>query len=470
MIRDLHEYIAYLEGKKRLLKVKDEVNPELEITGFTDKANRDSRYRSSTLLFENVKGYDIPVATNLFGHASTLQELFGGKGIEGLINSAMSQKLDVNILKGAKMLLSSKPKVIRKTLSNYEGCESLDALPILKSWPKDGSRYITFPLVISKSPINAQLNVGVYRMQVYDGTTTGMHWQSQKGGAIHSAEALEKNAILNVSVAIGSDPYNMIAGVMPLPPGINEFAVAGMLRGSRTLLMENGEYPPVPLNSEFIINGHVDPAETRMEGPFGDHTGYYSLPEPYNVFHIDKIYMKKKAIYPASVVGYPWHEDAVIGTFIVEYFKPFIKSVNGSIQDVYLPPEGLFNNVCFVSIKKRFPGEAKKAMFSLLGMGQLSFTKILAVFDEDINIRDFGEVIWAIATRVEPERDIEIIRYTTTDSLDHTSRLTALGSKLLIDATKKRKEEGFPREWPETLSIPKEVMEKVEKTWARMKR
>ncbi|MFI5412621.1 MAG: UbiD family decarboxylase domain-containing protein, partial [Candidatus Micrarchaeales archaeon] len=240
--------------------------------------------------------------------------------------------------------------------------------------------------------------------------------------------------------------------------------------GSQTVLMKNGKYPSVPANSEIIINGYVDPKEKRMEGPFGDHTGYYSIAEEYPVFHIESIHLKKDPVYAASVVGYPWHEDAVIGQFLFDFMKPIIKATNESITDVYLPPEGIFTNMCFVSIKKRFPGEAKKVMFSILGLGQLSFTKIIVVFDDDIDIRNLQKVTWALATRVEPQRDVQIITNATADSLDHTTNLPSFGSKMLIDATKKTKAEGYAREWPDTITLPKDLVDEVEKKWTLLKK
>ncbi len=266
-------------------------------------------------------------------------------------------------------------------------------------------------------------------------------------------------------MSIGSDPYNIISAVAPLPHGMNEFVFSGIARGSSTILMENGKYPPVPANSEIIINGYVDPVEKRMEGPFGDHTGYYSIPEECNVFHVESVYMKKKPIYAASVVGYPWHEDAVIGKFLLEYMKPLIKMANESIIDIFLPPEGVFTDLCFISIKKRFPGEAKKAMFSVLGLGQLSFTKIIIAFDEDIDIRNQSAVMWALSTRIDPERDIQIIKNTANDTLDHTSNVPSFGSKVMIDATRKGKAEGYNREWPQTISMPEDIIKEVEKKW-----
>lgn len=465
MIKDLRDYIEYLSRKGRLVDVNATVNVDLEVSAFTDIAGKANRYESKSLLFHNVKGYDIPIATNLFGSTSTLNELFKAPYISELLSGMKSQRFNMSLIKGAKTLLSAKPKIVKNDIRNYTKQESLSGLPILKVWPNDAGKFITLPMVITRSLNDSSLNVGIYRMQVYDEATTGMHWQAQKGGAIHSQEAQEEKKNLDVSVAIGSDPYNIVSAVAPLPVGMSEFAFSGIARGSSTILMENGKYPPVPANSEIIINGYVDPNEKRIEGPFGDHTGYYSIPEECDVFHIEHVYVKKKPIYAASVVGYPWHEDAVIGKFLLEYMKPMIKLVNESIVDIYLPPEGAFTNLCFISIKKRFPGEAKKAMFSILGLGQLSFTKMIIAFDDDIDIRDQSSVMWALSTRVDPERDIQIIKNTATDTLDHTANISAYGSKVMIDATKKGKAEGYNREWPQTISMPKSIIKEVEKKW-----
>ncbi len=473
MIKDLPDYLAYLEKRNRLLRVQGNVSADLEITAFTDRANREKRYESKSLFFTSVDGYDIPVVTNLFGSTNTLRELFQGSyatEILGNMHAFKSQRKAPSLLKGAKMFMSAKPKAVPSQLSKYRKLKDLGDLPILKVWPNDAGRFITLPLVITESPRDGTVNVGIYRMQVFDNTLTGMHWQSQKGGAIHASEAKELGKTLNVAVAVGTDPYNIVSAITPLPIGMNEFSFSGVIRGSSTVLMKNGKYPAVPANSEIVINGWVNPSETRMEGPFGDHTGYYSIPEKYPVFHIDAIYAKKKPIYSASVVGFPWHEDAVIGQFLFDFLKPALKSMNESITDIYLPPEGIFTNMCFVSIKKRFPGEAKKAMFSVLGMGQLSFTKIIAVFDDDINIRDLSQVMWALATRIDPQRDVQIIQDATADSLDHTTDMPAFGSKMLIDATKKTREEGYKREWPATIGLPKDLVKEVERKWESLRK
>lgn len=467
MIRDLRSYLYYLSKSGKLGTINGSVSQDLEISAITDKENRERRYEGRTLLFNNVDGYDIPVATNLMGSMSVLRDLFSGFGVADFLSNLYYSR-DVSLIKGAKTLLDSKPKIVKGGFKGYRKLGSLDELPILKTWPKDAGRYITLPLVITESPKENSTNVGIYRMQVFDSETTGMHWQSQKGGAIHALEAKEVGEHLNVSVVIGTDPFNIISAVAPLPHGINEFSFAGVARKSKTELLDCGDYPSVPANSEIIINGYVDPGERREEGPYGDHTGYYSIMEPTYVFHIKNIYAKENPIYAASVVGFPWSEDCTAGQFLMEYLKPMLRLVNPNITDIYLPPEGAFTNMCFIKVKKRFPGDAKKAMFSVLGLGQLSLTKVVVAFDEDIDIRDLGNVVWAISTRVDPERDIQIIKGTATDTLDHTSNTSALGSKMLIDATKKAEEDGYKRKWPDTLVPDKELAKEIDKKWKQI--
>jgi 4-hydroxy-3-polyprenylbenzoate decarboxylase len=467
MIADLRGYLGYLSSKSRLVEVSERVSTDLEISAMTSIAGKESPHHSKSLLFKNVEGYDMPVATNLFGSVDTISELFSDARIPELITGIMHPKGGAgNMLRGAKVLIDSMPKVAGFSSRNYDRLSSLDELPIIKAWPKDAGRFITLPLVITKGQ-DGSTNVGIYRMQVFDDMTTGMHWQAQKGGAIHAHDARQAGKTMPVSVTIGTDPFNMVSAATPLPQGINEFAFAGMARRSRTQLVKNGDYPPVPANSEIILYGEVDPSEKRVEGPFGDHTGYYSIPEPANVFHIKEIYAKKNAVYAASVVGHPWHEDASIGLFMMDYLKPMVSMVNDSITDIYLPPEGLFTHVCFIKVNKRFPGEARKAMFTVLGLGQLSFVKMVVAFDDDIDIRDYGSVLWAMASRVEPGRDIQIINGAPTDTLDHTANMPAYGSKVLIDATKKSAGEGYAREWPDTIAMTKEVLESAERKWRK---
>lgn len=468
MIKDLHDYIRHLSEKGMLLRVDAEVDPELEITAFTERASRTGSDESKTLLFNKVKGYDMPVVTNLFASYSMLSTLFGETQIGEIISSAFSKASGISLIKSAKALMDLKPKTVPFKKGRYEELDGLSRLPVPKVWPNDAGRFLTLPVVSTQSPVDGSANAGIYRMQVFDSFTTGMHWQAQKGGSIHASEAAAAKKRLNVSVAIGADPYSIISAVAPLPQGISEFAFSGIARGSRSILLSKEGYPPVPESSEIILYGYVDPSESRIEGPFGDHTGYYSIPEPANVFNIEEVYARKDPVYASSVVGHPWNEDAAISRFLLEYMKPAILAVNDSITDIYLPPEGVFTNLCFISVKKRFPGEAKRAMFSVLGLGQLSFTKMIAAFDPDIDIRDLRSVAWALSTRVDPERDMQIIGGVPTDTLDHTSNLSAYGSKVMIDATKKTRGEGYSREWPDTISLPASILEAVERKWKKM--
>lgn len=468
MIKDLNSYIDHLGKAGRLAKVGEESSTDIEISAMTNLESRERRNEARALLFERPSGYDMPVITNLMGSMSVLRGLFSGLDLPELI-SGMHGAGGMQMVKGARALMDSRPRVTVRGMRGFERLGSLDELPVLRVWPKDAGRFITLPLVITKSPKDGSTNVGIYRMQVHDSETTGMHWQAQKGGALHSLEAKDAGKMLNVSVAIGTDPYNIVAAVAPLPQGVNEFAFAGMARGAGTALMDCGEYPAVPANSEIVINGHVDPLESRTEGPFGDHTGYYSIPEPASVFHVDGIYARKGAVYAASVVGFPWNEDAVAGQFLMDYLKPMIRLVNGSITDIYLPPEGSFTNMCFISVKKRFPGDAKKAMFSVLGLGQLSVIKMLVAFDEDVDIRNMGSVMWAMSSRIDPDRDVQVLKGTPTDTLDHAAGLPAYGSKILIDATKKSAGEGYGRKWPEVISLSKELADEAERKWRRIR-
>ncbi len=467
MIKDLRGYIDYLSKSGMLGTLDSSANPELEISAITDRENREHRCESRSLLFSKAEGYDIPVVTNLMGSMSVLKRLFSGFGVADFLSSVYYAK-GMSMVNGARTLMDSRPKVARRGFAGYRKIRSLDELPILKTWPKDAGRYITLPLVITRSPKDGTTNVGVYRMQVFDGETTGMHWQVQKGGAVHASEAAELESQLNVSVAIGTDPFNILSAVAPLPHGINEFSFAGVARKAKTALLDCGDYPAVPANSEIIINGYVDPVEKRDEGPYGDHTGYYSIQEPTYVFHVKNIYAKKNPVYAASVVGFPWSEDCTAGLFLMEYLKPMLRLVNPNITDIYLPPEGAFTNMCFIKVKKRFPGDVKKAMFSILGMGQLSLTKTVVAFDDDIDLRDLGRVFWAISTRVDPDRDVQIIKGTATDTLDHASGSPARGSKMLIDATRKGRDDGYTREWPETLAPDKGLAKEIDRKWSQI--
>ncbi|HEU13159.1 MAG TPA: UbiD family decarboxylase, partial [Euryarchaeota archaeon] len=307
-------------------------------------------------------------------------------------------------------------------------------------------------VVITKDPENGSYNAGVYRMQVYDDETTGMHWQRQKTGYMHMLKAKKLGKTLDVAVAIGVNPSILFSAISPLPEGLNEMSFAGLLMNEEVDLVK-GETVDLlyPSNAEFVLEGYVDPDESRAEGPFGDHTGYYTPVEDYPVFHIKRIFHRKNPIYHATVVGRFWSEDAVIADAIQSIFLPFIKLQNQEIVDLYLPEEGVFNDLCIVSIRKSYPGQARKVAMSILSSGQLMFTKYVIVVDDDINVRDRREVLWAVSTRTDPARDVEIIGLSVADSLDHASIYNNAGGKMIIDATVKMPQEGFNRPWPRRI-------------------
>jgi 4-hydroxy-3-polyprenylbenzoate decarboxylase len=349
---------------------------------------------------------------------------------------------------------------------------NLDKFPILKCWPNDAGRFITLPVVITKDPETEELNAGMYRMQVFDGKTTGMHWQIHKHGALHFKKLAEKGEDkLEIAVAIGVDPTILYAATAPLPEGISEFMFAGFVRKERVKMVECETIDlQVPASAEIVLEGYVRANELRIEGPFGDHTGYYTPPEPYPVFHITAITHRENPIYHATVVGKPPMEDAWLGKTTERLFLPILKMMYPEIVDINLPIEAAFHNLAIVSMKKRFPGHAKKVMFALWGIGLLSLTKIVIVVDDDVNVHNLQEVIWAVTSRFDPARDITIIPNAPIDSLDHSTYKLNLGGKLGIDATKKWKEEGFEREWPNAVEMDGEVKRKIDEIWNELKK
>jgi 4-hydroxy-3-polyprenylbenzoate decarboxylase len=337
-------------------------------------------------------------------------------------------------------------------------------LPILKCWPLDGGRFITLPCVVTRDPDTGERNVGMYRIQIYDDKTTGMHWQLQKVGARHGRRYYETGTRMPVSIFIGGDPMFPFAATAPLPDGLDEFLLAGYLRKKSVELVkcETNDLE-VPANSDFVIEGYVDPTEPmRDEGPFGDHTGYYTLPEPYPVFHVTAITHRKDAVYPATIVGIPPMEDFYIGGASVKLFLPIFKMNFPEIVDIALPAEGVFHNLVFVSIKKTYPMQAYKIMHGLWGMGQMMFTKYIVVVDAGVNVHNTSEVLFHLTANTDPQRD-SIFTKGPSDVLDHATSEIAIGSKLGIDATKKIPGEGFKRAWPPLIKMDESVKAKVEK-------
>ena len=342
----------------------------------------------------------------------------------------------------------------------------LTHLPILKTWPGDAGPFITLPQVITRDPERGIRNVGMYRLQVFDGQTTGMHWHPHKGGALHFAHYQRLGKKMPVSVALGGDPLLTYLATAPLPDGMDEWTFAGLLRGQRIPIARGITNDlPVPAEADFVLEGYIDPSEPlKVEGPFGDHTGFYSPPEPFPVFHVTCITHRKNAIYPATVVGKPPMEDALLGKITERLFLPIIQKFLPEIVDLDLPIHGCFHNFVLVAIDKQYPGHARKVIHALWGLGQMMFSKFVIVFDKETNIHDYGEVLWRIGTQVDPKRDT-FLSEGPTDLLDHVSRFSCLGGKMGIDATRKWKEEGFHRPWPDEVAMPEKIVNLVTKKW-----
>ncbi|MCZ7382034.1 MAG: menaquinone biosynthesis decarboxylase [Candidatus Methanoperedens sp.] len=475
--KDLREFIEVLEKKGLLKRIKTEVSAELEITEILDRVVKNN---GPALLFENVKGYKHPVFANAFG---TMERMCLALGVNNLdeigerIRKLLEFEAPSSLWEGIKMIpkvaeiTSFPPKHVNsgpcKEVILKEGF-SLDDFPVLKCWPEDGGRFITLPLVFTKNQKTGKQNVGMYRMQVYDGKTTGMHWHIHKHGARDYADA-EGDGKIEVAVAIGADPAVVYSATAPLPDNIDEMMFAGFIRKKNVELVKCETVDLyVPAHAEIILEGYVDAGERRIEGPFGDHTGYYSLADEFPVFHITCITHRKNPIYHATVVGIPPMEDAYLGKATERIFLPLMKAQLPEIVDINLPVEAVFHNLCIVSIKKRYPGHAKKVMFALWGMGQMMFAKTIIVLDDDVNVQDMKEVLWATTTRMDPASDVTIIDMAPTDTLDHASPLPNLGSKMGIDATRKGVDEGFNREWPDALKMNGEVKTRIDTIWKEM--
>ncbi len=474
---DLREFIEKLESENELARIKREISPILEMS---EIATRVVKAGGKALLFENPKGYDVPVLMNAFGSERRMKLALEVQRFEDIGERMVSAfkfrpSSLTDALKGFGMLkdaMSFMPKKVSKAPCQEKEAESLEKFPILKCWPKDAGRFITLPVVITKDPETGELNAGMYRMQVYDGKTTGMHWQIHKHGAEHFRKIIEKGEDkIEVAVAIGVEPATLYAATAPLPEGFSEFMFAGFIRKKRVKLVECKTVDlMVPATAEIVLEGYVRVDELRVEGPFGDHTGYYTPPELYPVFHITHITHREDPIYHATVVGKPPMEDAWLGKATERIFLPFIKLICSEIVDINLPVEATFHNLAIVSIKKRYPGQAKKVMYALWGLGMLSLTKVIIVVDEDINVHNMSEVIWAVTSRFDPARDVVLLPPSPTDSLDHAAYIPNLAGKLGIDATRKMREEGYEREWPEVVEMSDDIKKRIDEFWEEIKK
>ncbi|WP_094550731.1 menaquinone biosynthesis decarboxylase [Petroclostridium xylanilyticum] len=470
--KDLQEFVQILEKKGLLKRIKVEVDAELEITEITDRVCKKG---GPALLFEKVKGSKYPVLMNAMGSYERMNLALGVNNLDDIAQEIRelikpSNYIGfVNKVKAAPKLLQLVnifPKKVSKAPCQEVVEEpNLDTLPVLKCWPGDGGRFITLPLVFTRDPESGNINMGMYRMQVYDQKTTGMHWHLHKDGRENFNRYKEKGNRMPVSVAIGADPAVIYSATAPLPKEISEYLFAGFLRKKPVEVVKCITNDiEVPAHAEFVLEGYVDLNELRVEGPFGDHTGYYSLKDKYPVFHVTCITHKKNPIYPATIVGKPPMEDCYIAKATERIFLPVLQMQNPEIVDINMPLEGVFHNCVIISIKKSYPGHAKKIMNTVWGMGQMMFTKMVIVVDHTVNPHDLSTVAWKVFNNIDAKRDVLIVDGPL-DALDHSSPLPHYGHKMGIDATKKWPEEGHNREWPEDVEMSKEIKELVDKKW-----
>ena len=474
-IESIQHFIDELEKAGELKRVKTEVDTNLEIA---EILRRVSYTDGPAVLFENVRDYEIPVLGNALGSIKRLEI-----GLETKDFSEIGQRIadmtkmeipsgvfnKIRKLPELSKMSESFPKLEKNgpVTDIINNSPTFDKIPILKSWPKDAGKFITFGLVATKHPETGVRNLGVYRIQIIDDTHALMHWQKHKRGAAHHDLLKEKNNKIEAAIIIGGEPATVFSAVAPVPEGLDKYLFAGITRkkGIKTVKCKTIDLE-VPANAEIVFEGYVDAMDVRDEGPFGDHTGYYTPKEPFPTFTLTGIMQRKNPVYLTTVVGKPILEDAYIGKVIERSFLPLIKMLHPEVVDFSMPPAGWFQGLAIVSIKKRYPGQAKKVMMGLWGMGQLALTKIIVVVDSDINVHNVNEVIWAITTRSDAARDTIIINNTPTDTLDPASPKVNLGSKLGIDATQKTLEEGFEREIQEEVKVDESTKEMVDSKWS----
>lgn len=479
---DLREFINALESRGMLKRIKTPVDCNLEITEITDRVSKMEGKKNVALLFENVKGYDMPVLMNAFGSMERLALAFGVNDIEEIPNElreilrlpyiSLQNKMDlIHIIPTAKRAINF-PKYVKKAPCQevvITDNPTLDKFPILKCWPQDGGPFITLPLVFTRNPKTGKRNVGMYRLQKYDGQTTGMHWHLHKDGASNyrAYQEMGKDKI-EVAVAIGTDPVITYAATAPLPRDIDEMVFAGFLRKKSVEMVKcktvNVE---VPACSEIVLEGYVNIGETRREGPFGDHTGYYSLADDYPVFHITCITHRKNPIYSATIVGKPPMEDCFLAKATERIFLPLLQQTLPEIRDINFPLEGVFHDCVMVSIKKTYPQQAKKVMHAIWGMGQMMFTKMIIVVDEHVDVQKEKEVWWRVFNNIDAKHDIVMVEGPL-DALDHSSPMAKWGTKIGIDATKTWPEEGHTREWPDEINMSDDIKKLVDAKWQEL--
>lgn len=475
---NLRQFLADLEREGELVRIAAEADPRLEITEIADRAMK-SPAGGKALLFEHPKNSAIPLLINAFGSRKRMRMALGAERLADIAEGYLAMFdpagnrsfLDkIKLLPKLKNLSDAMP---RETASGP--CQevvlerpSFLPFPIMTCWPGDGGPYITLPMVFTRDPDTGMRNCGMYRLQVFDETTCGLHWHIHKGGAEHYRRARRQGRRMPVSIAVGCDPATVFCAMAPLPPDVDEMMLAGLIRKKpvRMVSCKTNDLQ-VPAEAEIVFEGYVDPDETRLEGPFGDHTGFYSLPDLYPVFHLTGVTHRRDPIYCSTIVGRPPMEDFYMGEAVEQLFLPVIRRQMPEIADLHMPAAGVFHNLLLVSIHKAYPGHARKVMNAIWGTGQMMFSRMIVVFDDDVNIRDYAEAAWVATNHIDARRDLEIVMGPV-DALDHASPWPDYGSKVGVDATRKWKGEGFDRDWPDKIEMTPEVKRRVDELWPRL--
>jgi 4-hydroxy-3-polyprenylbenzoate decarboxylase len=484
---NLRDFIGGIERIGELVRISHPVRARLEVAEIADRVMKSPGGGPALLfdhvLLENGSRSTQPVAINLFGSMRRMCLALGVADLDE-VGGRISEMLNLKVPEGLFAKLAMLPKLAEigkfppKVKSGRPPCQelvhrddavNLDEIPFLTTWPGDGGRYITLPMVITTDPARGIRNVGMYRVQVLGRNTLAMHWQRHKVGAAHWRDMAGRGERMPVVIALGGDPASIYSGSAPLPPNIDEFLFAGFLRRAPVELAPAVTCDlDVPAEAEMVLEGYIDPAEPLvMEGPFGDHTGFYSLADLYPKVHVTAVTSRRDPIYPATLVGRPPMEDFYLGHATERIFLPLLKLTVPEIVDYHMPAPGIFHNLVFVSIDKQYPGQAYKVMNALWGQGLMSLAKVLVVVDKEVNVRDPDEAWWVALNNIDPERDV---RFTMgpIDVLDHSSRAFTYGSKMGIDGTRKWKEEGFNREWPELITMDAETKRRVDEMWDKL--
>jgi len=473
----LLDFVQVLERDGELRRIVHPVKAELEITEIADRVMKSG---GPALLFENVVGKQIPVLINAFGSAKRMALALGVADIEEIAREIAKLirtkppktfKDKLQLLGELIKLAGIPPKIIKEgpcqEIVSRE--PDLNVLPVLTCWPGDAGPFITLPMVFSKDPVKGTRNIGLYRMQIFDQCTAGMHWHLHKVGARHYQRQKEMAGRLELAVCLGGDPVMTYAATAPLPDQIDELLFAGFLRKKGVSLVKGVTVDvEVPADADIVIEGYVDPTEAlRREGPFGDHTGFYSLADDYPVFHVTCITHRKNPIYPTTIVGRPPMEDAYLGKATERLFLPLLQVTLPEIVDMNLPVHGVFHNLAIIAIKKEYPAHARKVMHALWGLGQMMFTKTLLVVDHDVNVHDLSEVTWVVGNHIDPKRDTVFVEGPV-DVLDHAAPALGIGSKFGIDATRKWRSEGFEREWPDAVVMDNATKKYIDSIWEKL--